>query len=92
MKKIIIGVILALPSSAIAFCPIPAFTSNSQYNSMLRQQYQECLNNERYQQQQLMMQQQQLQIQQEQLQLQREQLQQQKRQQQQIKRPSFDWN
>jgi hypothetical protein len=87
MKKSIIVMLLALPGSALAFCPVPIFSNDVQYNSILQQRFQECLSNERFQQQQLLNEQQQLQMQRDQLQMQRQQI-----QQQQLLSPGLKWN
>jgi len=73
MKKYIIGIVAALPFFANAYCSIPSMTQNTFLNQQLQQQYQECLRNQQFQQQQIQIQQEQLNIQRQQLQIQQQQ-------------------
>jgi hypothetical protein len=75
-QKIMILMLAVAPLMADAFCPIPSLTQNTYVNQQLQQQYQQCLNNEQYQQQQIQIQQEQLNIQRQQLQIQQQQQQQ----------------
>lgn len=74
MKKILCAALIATPISSFAFCPLPNLTGNSYADQRAQMAYQNCLNNEQYQQQQLQLQRQQVQIQQQQLQLQQQQM------------------
>ena len=87
MKKNILAVLALMfcASTAHAYCNIPnmAGIQSSYERQQLQQQYNECLQNDRYQQQQLQIQQQQLLQQQQQYQQQQQEQRQQKLQQQQ---------
>lgn len=74
MKKILSLTVLLLPISAFAYCPMPDITGDAYTDKQEQRAYQNCLNNQRYQRQQLELQQEQVQIQQQQLQLQRQQM------------------
>ena len=73
MKKFTISLVVAIPLFANAQCQIPSWNQNSYLNQQLQQQYQDCLRNQQFQQQQLQIQQEQLNIQRQQLQIQQQQ-------------------
>lgn len=74
MKKLIPLACVLLPMTAMAYCPMPESTGDLYGDRQEQRAYQNCLNNQRYQRQQLELQQEQVQIQQQQLQLQRQQM------------------
>lgn len=73
MKNYILIASVLLPVSAFGYCPLPSMTGNQAVDQRAQMAYQNCVNNQQYQQQQLQIQQQQLQVQQQQLQLQQQQ-------------------
>lgn len=73
MKIFIASVIASIPFLVNAQCQVPSLTQNTFLNQQLQQQFQECLRNQQFQQQQLQIQQEQLNIQRQQLQIQQQQ-------------------